>query len=599
MKRTALVLASGLALASAGVGCVNGETIPGMAGRRSNVGPGEPGNPSTPGGNPFDPGNPGGNNPGGNNPGGNNPGGNNPGGATPSAQVACPNTAGDTPGKRVLRRLTGPEYEATVRAAFGLGAQMPALSLPPDPASLDGFTNNIDRLNVSPDYAKGALESAQKVAALVTSDAVLNRLLPCAAAGGPPCAQTFITTFGPKLFRRPLTAEEQVRYMDFAEKVSRQADFKSGIYWVVQTMLQSPHVIYRSELGTPAGERFALTPYELASALAYTFTGGPPTPELMQLAQSNRLSTADQLEAAARSLVYDAAGKVKPTFRDVMLQFADQWVGLSTLSNLKKDDQAFPDFNDQIQDALSEETRRFLSAVLIDEKGSPTALFNAPFTFVDSRLSKYYGFGGAAGAEFVKVPRPAGWGSGLLSQGSVLAVESHSLSTSPTKRGYFVRTRVLCHEVPPPPPVVSELPEPTASNTTRERYEKLHVAEESCKACHQMIDQIGFGFEKLDASGRYRAREGAFDIDDSGVVTGTSAGDIRFQGAADLAAKLAPLPEVASCMASYLSAYAFGVNQPNASCLVRSATNELRAGTLTVVDFYIKMVRSEHFRARI
>ena len=29
-------------------------------------------------------------------------------------------------------------------------------------------------------------------------------------------------------------------------------------------------------------------------------------------------------------------------------------------------------------------------------------------------------------------------------------------------------------------------------------------------------------------------------------------------------------------MASYLSAYAFGVNQPNASCLVRSATNELQ-----------------------
>ena len=52
-------------------------------------------------------------------------------------------------------------------------------------------------------------------------------------------------------------------------------------------------------------------------------------------------------------------------------------------------------------------------------------------------------------------------------------------------------------------------------------------------------------------------------------------------------------------MASYLSAYAFGVNQPNASCLVRNATNELKAGSLSVVDFYIRMVRSEHFRSRI
>jgi hypothetical protein len=381
--------------------------------------------------------------------------------------------------------------------------------------------------------------------------------------------------------------------------VSRQADFKAGIYWVTATMLQSPNVIYRSELGAPAGGRFQLTPYELASALSYTFTGGPPTPELTQLAASNRLSTADQIEAAARALVYDAGGQVKPGFRDQMLRFADQWVGLSTLSNLKKDDQAFPDFNDEIQSALGEETRQFLGGVLIDGKGTPRDLFSAPFTYVDSRLSKYYGFGGAAGAQFQKVQRPEGWGAGLLAQGSVLAVESHSVSTSPTKRGYFVRTRVLCGVVPPPPPVVGELPEPTEANTTRERYEKLHVAEESCNACHKLIDQIGFAFEKLDASGRFRAKEGTFDIDDSGVVNGTSQGDLRFQGASDLAAKISPLPEVAECMASYLSSYAFGVNQPNASCLVRNATTELKAGNLSVIDFVIKMARSEHFRSRI
>jgi hypothetical protein len=515
--------------------------------------------------------------------------------------VACGGGTGDTPGKRVLRRLTGPEFEATVRAAFGLdGAKMPVLALPPDPASLDGFTNNIDRLSVSADYARGALETAQKVAALVTTDAELTRLLPCASAGGPPCAQTFVTTYGAKLFRRPLTAEEQVRYTDFAEKVSRQTDFKQAIFWVVSTMLQSPNVIYRSELGqAAAGGRFALTPYELASALSYTFTGGPPTPELMQAAAANRLSTPDQIEAAARGLVYDSAQKVRPQFRETMLRFADQWVGLSTLSNLEKDDQVFPDFSDQIQEALGEETRRFLGGVLIDEKGRPADLFNAPYTFVNAALSKYYGFGAAPGAEFVKVPRPAGWGTGLLSQGSVLAVESHSVATSPTKRGYFVRTRVLCGTVPPPPAVVGELPEPTAAPTTRERYEKLHVADESCKACHKLLDQIGFGFEKLDASGRFRAKEGTFDIDDSGVVANTTAGDLRFQGAADLAAKIAPLPEVAECMASYLSAYAFGVNQPNASCLVRTATNELKAGNLSVVDFYIRMARSEHFRSRI
>ena len=534
--------------------------------------------------------------------GGNNNGSLTPPGMAPSAQLACPSTGSETPGKRSLRRLTVAELETTVRAAFGLDTmQLRGLALPPDPASLDGFTNNVDRLTVGPDYARGTLESARQVAGLVSSDALMSKLLPCASAGGPPCAETFITTFGPKLYRRPLTPAERARYLALYEKVTKGGDFKAFVYWATATMLQSPHVVYRSELGEPdaaAPGRFKLTQYELASALSYAFTGGPPSTELLDLAAGNRLSSPDQIEAAARSLVFDAGQKVRPAFREVMLRFADQWTGLSTLANLRKDDMAFPDFTTEIQDALTEEARRFVGGVIVDERGTTANLFTAPYTYVDSRLAKFYGFGAGAGAEFTRVERPAGWGVGLLSQGAMLAVEAHSLSTSPTKRGYFVRTRVLCGVVPPPPAVVGELPEPTGAETTRQRYEELHVADPSCKGCHQMIDPIGFGFEKLDATGRFRAKEGKFDIDDSGQITGTSAGDLPFRGPTQLAQAIAGLPEASECVASYLAAYAFGVSQPNASCLVRSATAELRSGA-SIVDFYVRMARSEHFRSRV
>jgi hypothetical protein len=194
--------------------------------------------------------------------------------------------------------------------------------------------------------------------------------------------------------------------------------------------------------------------------------------------------------------------------------------------------------------------------------------------------------------------RPAGWGLGVLAQGGLLAVESHSRSTSPTKRGYFVRTRMLCGVVPPPPDAVGDLPPPTEAETTRQRYEVLHLADPGCKACHQLFDPIGFAFEHLDATGRYREKEGRFDIDDSGSVTGTSAGDLPFKGPAELATALAKLPEVSDCMASFVTAYAFGMDQKNASCLVNSATQELRAG-MSLVDFYIRLSRSEHFRTRL
>jgi hypothetical protein len=533
------------------------------------------------------------------------PGGGNGGGGVippaPSAQAACPTGGQETMGKRSLRRLTGPELEATIRAAFNLDkTQWPGVTTPPDASSADGFTNNVDRLTVGPDYVRGVLDSGRAVARLVSSPAVLGKLLPCGLGAGTgtemvPCAQQFVTTFGPRLYRRPLTPAEQARYADLMLKTGR-ADFKNFAYWATLTMLQSPRVLYRSELGKPDGSgKFKLTSHEVASALAYTLTGGPPDAALLQLAAGDRLQTADQIEAAAKALVYDAAGKVKPAFAGIMQGFVNDWVGLSTLSNLEKNAAAFPGFKG-VQEAMGEETRRFLSAVLFDGKGSTAELLTAPYTVVNGALARYYGMT-PAGEDYARVDRPGGWGVGLLAQGSFLAVEAHSLTTSPTKRGYFVRTRLLCQQVPPPPPVVSELPPPTEAETTRQRYETLHAADPACKGCHALFDPIGFGFERLDATGRHRDKEGRFDIDDRGVVTSTSAGDLSFTGASELASAIAKLPEVSDCVASYAAAYAFGLSQSNAACLVRSAAEKLRTGA-SLVDFYIAMARSEHFRLR-
>ena len=602
MKNLGLTLALGFGLsACTGVAVPNGNEGTGT-GSTPGAGPGAPGTNPTPGAPGTGPSGPGSGPSGPGSPGqpGVNPGVPTPG--APSAQLACPDNRTETTGRRFLRRLTTPEYEATIRAAFGLSsADWKGTTLPPDPASLEGFTNNVDRLTVGPEFARGGMESAVVVARLVAAEPHLSRLLPCGTGAGQAltmmsCATQFVNTYGPKLFRRPLTSAETARYTGLLSIVGR-IDFKIFVHWATLTMLQSPHVLYRAELGKAEGGVYKLTPYEIASALSYTFTGGPPDATLMMAAAGNRLSTPDQIEAAARTLVYDAGQQIKPAFREVMLKFAEDYVGLSSLSNLQKDKTAFPDFTPEIQDALGEETRRFLSGVLLEEKGTPASLLTAPYTFVNAALSRYYGLPGGA-ADYTKVARPSNMGVGLLAQGGLLSVESHNLSTSPTKRGYFVRTRVLCGIVPPPPPVVADLPPPTGAETTRQRYEVIHLADNGCKACHKMFDPIGFAFEHLDATGRYRAKEGNFDIDDSGVLTETSAGDIPFRGPTELATAVSKLPEVASCMASYMAAYAFGVSQSSSACLVRAATEELRGG-MSLVDFYIRMARAEHFRTRL
>ncbi|HET6280629.1 MAG TPA: DUF1592 domain-containing protein [Polyangia bacterium] len=514
---------------------------------------------------------------------------------------SCVGVTGEVPGRRLLRRLTGSEFEATVRGAFALtGPGAWVGLLPPDPAATNGFSNNVERLTIGTEYASAAQDTAKKVADLVAQDAKLGQLLPCATKGDEACANTFLDNYASKLYRRPLTAEERAGYIGLYTKVRQQNDFKTWVYWATTAMLQSPNVHYRSELGDVAsGGRYQLTPYEVASALSFTFTGGPPSPELMQLAAANKLATADQLEAAARTLIFNPDNSIKPEFREIVLRFSEQWLGLTSLENKIKDKTAFPDFVPAVQTSMAEETRRFISSIILDDRGKPGDLWTAPYTFVDSTLAGYYKFGGGTNVNgFLRVNRPPGWGMGLLAQGSLLVVKAGSLSTSPTKRGHLVRTQLLCYPVPPPPDVVPNLPEPTAADTTRQRYEKLHASEPTCHACHQMMDPIGFGLEHLDASGRFRDKDNNFPIDDSGTILATTAGDLTFTGADGLAKTVARLPEASDCLASFIASYSLGVDDHASTCMVRNAATELRDGKITILDYYSRMVRSEHFRTR-
>jgi hypothetical protein len=515
------------------------------------------------------------------------------------ARDLCQGVTGEVPGPRLLRRLTAEELDATVRAAFALApAEWAGPALPPDPAAGNGFTNNADRLLVGDGYARALLDTAKAVATAVTADAKLAVLVPCAAQGDAACASTFVDTYGARLFRRPLAVAEKARYTALLGTIrAGQGDFKAWVTWATVALVQSPHTLYRSELGEASGGAFALTPYETASALAYTFTGGPPTPALMQAAASNTLATPDQLEAAARALAFDGSGQPRPAFRAILLRFASQWLGLSPLANLAKDEDAVPGFDAGVQAALAEETTRLFAEVVFAGKGRPADLLTAPYTFVDPTLAGYYGFG-AGGGGFTRVQRPDGWGVGILAQGSVMAVQAGGLSTSPTKRGHLVRSRLLCADVPPPPKFAGDVPEPTGAETTRQRYETLHARQPACSTCHRLMDPIGFAFEHLDAGGRYREDEGGLAIDVRGTIADTSAGDLSFDGPTALAAALAKLPETSDCMASFLASYAFGLDDHDVACTVRTAAAELRAGKIGVADFYVRLARAPHFRTR-
>lgn len=511
----------------------------------------------------------------------------------------CADGDTDKPGPRLLRRLTAAELEATVRGALGLTpAEWAGPSVPADAAAQNGFTNNVDRLIVDETYARGLLTTAEQVAEVAVGPGVLPRVLPCASAGGPACAQTFLDTVGRRLYRRPLTDTERQRYLDLLARVSTTDDFATWVRWATVAMLQSPHVVYRSELGEPDGDGYRLTGHEIATALAFALTGAPPDDALLDRAAAGGLDTPEGVAAAARELAIDpATGTARPALRAVFQGFARQWLNLSALPNISKNPAAFPGFTPDVRAAMGEETEAFLDQIVFEQGGGVADLLTAPVSYVPDVLAAYYGWGGGG----VAAERPAGWGVGLLAQGSVLAVNAGDAHTSPTQRGLLVRERLLCTDLPPPPPVVIDLPPPTGAETTRERYE-LHASDPSCAGCHVQIDPIGFTLEHLDAGGRYRELENGLPIDDGGAIHGLDeapADGLAVRGPDELATALAARPEVAECAAAFVASYAYGLDHHDTSCLVTTPAIDLAEGELGLVDYVLALTATPHFTRRV
>jgi hypothetical protein len=148
---------------------------------------------------------------------------------------------------------------------------------------------------------------------------------------------------------------------------------------------------------------------------------------------------------------------------------------------------------------------------------------------------------------------------GILSQGAILSRLSTANQSSPIHRGKFVRTQLFCTiPAPPPPDLVVFPPALDAANrvTTRERF-AAHRENPACNTCHELLDPVGFGFEHFDATGRYREREGANEIDDSGYLVGTDV-DGAFDGLSELSEKLLASAQVKRCVATQWFRYAFG-----------------------------------------
>ncbi|HEY0706761.1 MAG TPA: DUF1592 domain-containing protein, partial [Polyangia bacterium] len=281
-------------------------------------------------------------------------------------------------GPRAIVRLTATELSNTLRDIFPEAKGSVSLGLSDPLDSKDGFINP-SKLLVGEDSADKLLTAAKAYADAVVAPANLTTLankFPCVSgAKDAKCAGDVIARYGRRLFRRPLTSEEQSRYVALHTTVAGKSDFAQGLKWTLVALVQSPNTLYRRQVGKPAGNGVhKLTPFELASELAYTFTGTGPSEELLMKAESGGLVSRDALMNEARTLLQTPAG------RKATGEFFRLWLGYDLVTANQRD--GITGFA-ALRDKLAQETETFIDRVVFTEKGGLPLLLTTPVTTVD------------------------------------------------------------------------------------------------------------------------------------------------------------------------------------------------------------------------
>ena len=511
-------------------------------------------------------------------------------GATASQEGAKQRCATSNVGPPMLRRLTQQEFQHTVADIFPqIVGGWAGVKIGTDAVSALGFSNDAATLVVGEQTAQEILATAEDVATRVVDDSVLPGILPCATgAQDAACAAQFISQYGARLFRRPLSADESKRYADYFSSVSARSSFELGIKWTLVALFQSANAVYRSEVGVANAGHYALTQNEIATELAYTFGGSTPSADLLAKAAAGALTTPEARLGEARNLLATPNGKeaVRELFRE--------WSGYAVVNARTKTNPAF----DGMAAEMTTETEQFIDDVLFTHSGTLKDLLTAPYTFLDSKLSTFYGYGTQTG-DFARVDRPANWGIGLLAQGSLLAANAHADATSPTWRGLLVFSKMFCNTKPKPPASVPSIAAPAPGvTTTRQRYESSHIQNPACSACHSKWDPIGFAFEHFDEIGRYRADEGGLAIDTTGYALDESGNKaLTFDGASDLATQLATDSAVTDCVSGLMSEYVYA-GGGGVSCLAETSRAALGKGQFGLVEYLAQLSTEPQFSQR-
>lgn len=361
---------------------------------------------------------------------------------------------------------------------------------------------------------------------------------PKSASDEEACARQILATLMRRAYRRPVSTADVERILPFYRDARREADFDAGIEAALSAILVSREFLLRVEQdppGIPPRTAYPINHLELASRLSFFLWSSIPDDELLEIAERGELHQPMVLARQTRRMLAD------PRSQALVSNFAGQWLHLRNLDSITPDGRLFPDFDDNLRQAMRRETELLFEEVMREDR-SVLDLLRSDHTWLNERLAKHYGVPHIYGTRFRRVTlAPSSQRGGLLRHGSILTVTSYATRTSPVIRGKWVLENILGTPPPPPLPNVPALDDNTVSATlpVRERLIQ-HRANAACASCHNLMDPIGFALENYDAVGRWRTAEEGQPVDASGGLPDGS----RLNGVSELESALLKRPEI-------------------------------------------------------
>ena len=480
-------------------------------------------------------------------------------------------------------RLTPAQVNAEVQRILGESA--PRVDFPEGSAEY-GITNISATARIDLGNASQFVESMRGVATWAAEQGAAAAR--CDDYGSAACVDDFLSWFPDSAFRRPVSAADRAELHSLFNALAQDYDYDFAFAGVIRAVLLSPEFLYRWELGLDAreGTVFELESYEIANLLAFSLTDRAPDDELLADAAAGQLAHPDAREAHARRLM-DRSD-------EVWRRFFWEWLEMATLDSQGNEVGLSPELTVQMRG----EYERFVSRVVVEERGNLADLLTSPQTWIEPELAAHYG-ASHPGDGVQPVTLDMTQRSGLLTQGAWLVSHGKRGRANVVRRGMGVFRDAMCHDISPLDiDLEAALADLVAEDATVREIVITRGEDETCGSCHRIADPAGLAFESFAGDGSWQT---TYEADGNPVETDVSLPGVGpIDGAVDLSAALAQDADFQSCLVQRFAHFLMGhdVGSPAAVRWSREALSAFERSDGSFEELMVALVRDPAFIER-